>query len=71
MQIVKLIRDTCISVGRKIGPAYSRKSGRSKLNRNAEFLQIDVETEKMFLEGHLKPERDDGPEMKGNHSLFD
>jgi len=26
------------------------------------LLQIDVETEKMFLEGHLKPERDDGPE---------
>jgi len=32
---------------------------------------IDVETEKMFFEGHLKSERDDGPEMKGNHSMLD
>jgi len=60
-----------ISVGRKIGPAGSRKSGRSKLNCSAELLQMDVEAEKMFLEGHLKPEREDCPEMKGNHSMLD
>jgi len=35
------------------------------------LLQIDVEKEKMILEGHLKPESDDGPEMKGNHSMLD
>jgi len=25
----------------------------------------------MFFEGHLKPERDDGTGMKGNHSMLD
>jgi len=32
---------------------------------------MDAETEKMFFEGNLKPERDYGPEMKGNHSMLD
>jgi len=36
-----------------------------------QLLQIDVETEKTFLKGHLKPERDDDPEMKGNYSMLD
>jgi len=60
----------CVSVGQKIAPAVSWKSGRSKLNWSSELLQIDVETKKMFLEGQLKPERDDGPEMKENHSML-